>query len=160
MATIINSSPLIFLSRLAWLEEAIRSFDELILPEAVADEIAVKNDDAARAVQQAIVSKQLTVKKTTLRLLVQQLQQRLGKGESEAIALAVELQAERIILDDNAARKEAMRLGLNVRGTLAIIRKLHIQGVIKIASVDERYQMLSKIHFRIERRIVEDIFRS
>ena len=134
--------------------------DVLILPQAVADEIAVKNDDTTRAVQQAITSKQLIIKETTLRLLAQQLQQRLGKGESEAIALAVELQAERIILDDNAARKEAMRLGLNVRGTLAMIRKLHVQGVIKIASVDELYHMLSKINFRIERRIVEDIFRS
>lgn len=158
MATIVNSSPLIFLARLKWLEQAIRTFDVLFLPQAVADEIAVKNDEAARAVQTAIASKQLVVRQTTLRLLAQQLQQRLGKGESEAIALAVELQAERIILDDHAARKEALRLGLNVRGTLAIIRQLHTQGIIRIISSDDLYRMLASVHFRIKRHLVEEIF--
>jgi len=35
-------------------------------------------------------------------------------GESEAIVLAIELEADYVILDDFAARKEAVRLGLNV----------------------------------------------
>jgi len=37
-------------------------------------------------------------------------------GESEAIVLAIELEADYVILDDFVARKEAVRLGLNVKG--------------------------------------------
>ena len=50
---------------------------------------------------------------------------RLGKKESEAIALSIELQTDYIILDDFAARKEATKLRLNVKGTLPIIKKLN-----------------------------------
>jgi predicted nucleic acid-binding protein len=57
-------------------------------------------------------------------ILVNSLNQRLGRGESEAIPLALELNADYIILDDFAARREASRLGLQVKGTLAIIKKL------------------------------------
>lgn len=54
-------------------------------------------------------------------------------GESETIALATELQADFIILDDLAARKAALNLGLNVKGTLAIIKKLAQSNKIEIA---------------------------
>ena len=37
---------------------------------------------------------------------------RLGKGEAETIALAIEAGADLVILDDHAARVEATRLGL------------------------------------------------
>ncbi|WP_293157521.1 hypothetical protein [Okeania sp. SIO2C9] len=47
-----------------------------------------------------------------------------GRGESETIALAKELQTDFVILDDLAARKMATNLGLNVKGTLAILKKL------------------------------------
>lgn len=101
----------------------------------------------------------METKQPTLRSLVNRLHQHLGKGESEAIALAVELQADCILLDDSAARKEAARLGLNVKGTLGVIRKLQAQGALNVGDLGEFYQKLVEIRFRIKRNIFDEIFR-
>ena len=49
------------------------------------------------------------------------LRRSLGDGERETVALAVELQAERILLDDRPARRVAQELGLRVTGTAGVL---------------------------------------
>jgi hypothetical protein len=44
-----------------------------------------------------------------------------GVGEREALALAIEIQAERILLDDRPARRVALELKLLVTGTAGIL---------------------------------------
>ncbi len=46
---------------------------------------------------------------------------KLGVGEREAIALAEELKADLLLLDDGKARREASARGLAVSGTLAVL---------------------------------------
>jgi predicted nucleic acid-binding protein len=86
------------------------------------------------------------------------LNQRLGKGESEAITLAIELNADYALLDDSAARREARRLGLTIRGTLAVIKKLSKEGKISIETLDSLYQQLMEIEFRVKRSLFDQIF--
>ncbi len=100
----------------------------------------------------------MIVKQINLFSLANSINERLGRGEAEAIALATELQSDYIILDDFAARREAMRLGLNVKGTLAIIRKMMADDKVKIDDLDQFYQQLLKIKFRVKRSIFEAIF--
>jgi predicted nucleic acid-binding protein len=95
---------------------------------------------------------------TRLLSLVNRLNLNLGLGESEAISLATELQADFIILDDRAARKIAINLGLNVKGTLAIIKKLIQENKITIDNLDEFYQRFRQINFRVSRSIFDTIF--
>ena len=83
---------------------------------------------------------------------------RLGKGESEAIALSIELQTDYTILDDSAARREAMRLGLKVKGTLSVIKKLNSEGKIIIENLDDLYQKLIEVKFRIKGTLFNEIF--
>lgn len=45
----------------------------------------------------------------------------LDLGQREAIALALELGAERLLIDEKQGRSEAMAAGLRVAGTLAVI---------------------------------------
>jgi predicted nucleic acid-binding protein len=47
----------------------------------------------------------------------------LGPGEVETISLAIEFQAQAVLLDDQKARIAATRLGLPVLGTLAVLEK-------------------------------------
>lgn len=54
----------------------------------------------------------------------------IDKGESSAIALAMEMSESTIILDDYKARKVAERLGLNYTGTIGIIIKAKLEGII------------------------------
>jgi len=53
--------------------------------------------------------------------MVRALQGELDHGEAEAIALAVELQAGLILIDERRARAIAARMGLNVVGVLGVL---------------------------------------
>lgn len=55
--------------------------------------------------------------------LVQELNEILDEGESEAIALAKELNAEFILIDEKKGRKVAERLGITAIGLLGILLK-------------------------------------
>jgi len=105
-----------------------------------------------------ITENKLLVQKVKLVSLANSLNERLGIGESEAITLGIELQPDYIILDDFAARKEAIRLGLNVKGTLAVIRKLQLNGKINISDLDILYQQIRNVNFRVRREIFDSIF--
>jgi predicted nucleic acid-binding protein len=60
----------------------------------------------------------------------QLLEMQLDKGESSAIALALEMPGSTVILDDYKARKTAARLGLPITGTIGIIVKAKLKSVI------------------------------
>ena len=64
---------------------------------------------------------------------------RLGDGEWEAIALAVELGASAILIDDRPARRLAEAAGLNVIGTLGLLLEAKRAGHIRTirAEVDK-----------------------
>jgi predicted nucleic acid-binding protein len=51
-----------------------------------------------------------------------------------------------------------LKLGLNVKGTLAIINKLHQDGQISINSNDDFYEQLKTINFRVKRSLFDQIF--
>lgn len=54
----------------------------------------------------------------------------IDRGEASAIALAIEIPDSILILDDRAARKYAKGLGMNVTGTLGVIVKAKLDGII------------------------------
>jgi predicted nucleic acid-binding protein len=53
----------------------------------------------------------------------------LDLGEREALALAIELRADLILMDEMAGRQAAQHLGLAVAGTLAVIIDGHKKGL-------------------------------
>ncbi|NES71896.1 MAG: DUF3368 domain-containing protein [Okeania sp. SIO2D1] len=122
-------------------------------------EINAKSDDISQALTPILVAEKLIIKSTNLTSLFNRLNMNFGRGESETIALATELQTDFVILDDLAARKMATNLGLNVKGTLAILKKLAVEEKIEIGNKDEFYQNLIKIKFRISRSIFDAVFR-
>lgn len=62
--------------------------------------------------------------------LVQVLNTQLDPGESEAIALSMELACRNVVLDDKKARRIANQLGLRVVGTLGVLLRAKRLGVI------------------------------
>jgi predicted nucleic acid-binding protein len=87
-----NSSCLIGCERIGRLDILERLYAPLLIPPAVAAE------------WRALVPSWVTVQAVVNQGLVQSLQSQVGPGESEAIALALECQAERVLLDDLQAR--------------------------------------------------------
>lgn len=148
MKIVFNSSPLIFLSQLNFLELFLQYDYQFYVPKVVINEINAKQDEASNYVNVVVANNSLIVKQINLFSLANSINERLGRGEAEAIALATELQSDYVILDDFAARREAMRLGLNVKGTLAIIKKMMADNKVKIDDLDQFYQRLLQIKFR------------
>ena len=159
MKIAIDSSPIIFLVRLQALELFLNDNYEFYITPSVVTEINAKSDDISQALTPILAAEKLIIKSTNLTSLFNRLNMNFGRGESETIVLATELQTEFVILDDLAARKMATNLGLNVKGTLAILKKLAVEEKIEIGNKDEFYQNLIKIKFRISRSIFDAVFR-
>ncbi len=62
--------------------------------------------------------------------LVTTLQHDLDRGEAETIALALELNADLVLIDERAGRSHAKRLGLNVTGVLGILAEAKAKGLL------------------------------
>jgi len=73
--------------------------------------------------------------------------------------VAIESLADLVVLDDHVARLEAARMGLNVKGTLGIIRRLMDLDIIQY-KLEDLYRDLSEIKFRVKREIFDEIFMS
>jgi predicted nucleic acid-binding protein len=81
----------------------------------------------------------------------QLLELQIDKGESSAIALALEIPNSVIILDDNKARKIANQLGLNYTGTIGVIVKAKLKGLIP--SIKPIIEKIKQTDFRISAEI-------
>jgi len=115
-----DASALIALSRINSLSLLQQQFTHLIIPDAVYEEFSHGKDKAttkkitqARWIQRKSVKDRATIK--------QQRHPSLHLGESEVIALAKEIEADIVIMDDAHARKIAEAEGLRVVGLLAIL---------------------------------------
>jgi predicted nucleic acid-binding protein len=69
----------------------------------------------------------------------------LGAGEREAIALAAELSADALLMDDRDARQEARKLGVPVLGTLRVLADASEHGFADLSMAFER---LRRTNFR------------
>jgi predicted nucleic acid-binding protein len=116
--TVCNSSCLIALETIGQLALLERLYAEVYIPAAVVSEW---NSPAPGWVRLQAVTDQA---------LVQLLRGELGAGEAEAIVLAKELAAARLILDDKKARRFAKQLGLPVVGTIAVVLAAKRNGFI------------------------------
>ena len=159
LIVVFNTSPLIFLNRLGYLEKSLRLFQTVIIPKKVLEEIYVKDDKIKEDIinlkncQNVIFGLE-----TKLAKLYKALKERLGKGEAEAISLAIEKNADLVILDDYAARRIAIELGLEVKGTLGIVKRLIEDNEIEIQDIKEFYKKLIKMGFRVKKNIFDSIF--
>lgn len=78
----------------------------------------------------------------------------LGRGETEAIALAIELNAAAILMDERAGSKEAVRVGLLVLPTLTILETAGAKGLLDLP---EAIDHLSKTSFRASPKLLRDV---
>ena len=157
MKSVFSSSPIIFLTKFGIFEVALDLFEKIDIPSSVYSEIHQKPDASAEAIEVLIKRKRVSVLKAKNERFVNALNQRLAKGEAEAIALSIETGADLVILDDHAARAEAMRLGLSVKGTLGIVRRLMENGAFE-KDLEELFIDLKAMGFRIRAELFWEIF--
>ena len=79
------------------------------------------------------------------------LEDALGAGEREAIALATELSADGLLMDDREGRQEARRLGLPTLGTLRVLADAAEHGYTDLAVAFNR---LKQTNFRASEQLI------
>lgn len=140
---ITDTSCLIVLSKLDMLNILRQLYSEVIITKEIANEFGYPLPDWIRIKQVSNVKYQLLLEAT------------LDKGESSAIALAIENPGSLLIIDDLKARKEALRLGLKITGTLGILYKSKQNGFIN--DLQPVIDNLEKHGFRISSAIKNEI---
>ena len=130
MTVVSNTSPIINLAAIEQLTLLHQLYGRLMIPPAVYQEIAVMGSDAAGA-QEVRQQAWISCATVTDRALVSALSIELDPGEAEAIAAAVELRAELLLIDEQRGRMIAQRLGLRVVGLLGILIEAKHRGLIE-----------------------------
>ena len=76
----------------------------------------------------------------------------LGAGEREAIALAAELSADALLMDDRDGRREAEKRGLAVVGTLRVLADAAEHGLLNLRTAFDR---LRQTNFRADDQLIQ-----
>ena len=117
---IVNSTPLIALAGIGELEILRSVYGQINIPKAVYNEVTVKSGKVSDAVRAADWINIVEIKDVDNKKMYKA---KLHAGEVEVMILAQEMDADLVIIDDNAAKKTASYLGLTVVGTMAVLLK-------------------------------------
>lgn len=120
---VVDASPLIFLAKIDHLSLLQRSAERVLVPVVVLSEIRAQDDVAAARIDRAAERWLQTISwpaDAPERVI----------GELAVIGLALERRADRVVLDDRAARRLARAKGLAVVGTLGLLLAARLRGEI------------------------------
>ena len=157
--SISNTSPILNLAIVGQLSLLREQFGEVRIPTAVLGELRVEeNLPGSRSVEEALEAGWLQVEEVQDQALSQVLQRDLDRGEAEAIVLALQVKAERVLLDEREGRRVAKSLGLKVTGVLGILLRARREG--RLASLQKAMDELrEQAGFRIGAELYAGLIR-
>ena len=122
MIVISDTSVITNLAAIDHLQLLPQLYNQVTLPEAVYRELTDMDTPVPETIEVQMASV-LEVRQVVNRQVVERLRYevRLDPGESEAIALALELDADLLLIDERRGRAEANRLGVRITGLLGIL---------------------------------------
>ena len=129
MKVVSNSSPLVNLSRVAQLDLLQQLYGKVLIPEAVYHEVVVKGRGMPGAF--AVAGAEWIVVRAVKDLYRSRiLSYDLDPGEAECIALAIEEEADVLLMDERIGREKARHLGLQCVGILGLLIEAKQRGFI------------------------------
>jgi predicted nucleic acid-binding protein len=141
-----DASPLFALDHLGRLELLPRYFSDVLLPPAVATELAMARPP--RRVIDLSAHPYLRVAQVRDRQVVDDLRLKLDPGESEAIALTLETPGATLLIDEYQGRAIARSRGLEVVGVLGILLRAKLEGDLP-SLVGAMERLRAELLFRI-----------
>lgn len=141
MIVICDTSPICYLLLIEQIQILPQLFNQITIPPAVQDELLA--EQTSSLIQAWIADPPTWVNIQTVPQRLNNLPSNLGAGEQEAISLAVNLQANLIILDDWDARQAALSQGLTVTGLLGVLYRAGTQGLLDFYHAIDRLQQTS-----------------
>lgn len=136
-----------------WLLQDI--YQTVIIPDVVAGELAAARDPTISDILQL---SWIQTKSLTRLQIADQLQQERGldAGEASAIALALELQADDLLIDERLGRQEAIRLGIPIIGILGVLLVAKRRSLIpQIKPVVDT--LIHQAGFRVSRQLYQQV---
>jgi len=123
-----NATPIISLSLIGQLALLEKLYSNVVIPPAVVSEVLAggrKHIGVSEFQQADWLEQRPLIDPRRADLLVD-----LDRGEAEVIALAQELNADLVIIDERLGRWHGQRLGLSITGTLGVLLKAKQIGFI------------------------------
>lgn len=149
MRAVSNTSPISNLAIIGKLALLQAQFSEIWIPNAVVQELNEHPDARAlAAIHAAISDKWIQPVIPPQSPLLNILLPHLHRGEAEAIALAADLKADIVLIDEQEGRQFARQAGLSVTGVLGVLLRAKNGGLIS-ALKPEIEALRTKAHFFI-----------
>jgi predicted nucleic acid-binding protein len=143
-----NSSPLIALARIQRLDLVPAVLHSILIPPAVAREIAPSIP---------VLPAWGSVKALSSQRSLPTSRGRLGDGEREAIALAIEIGADAVLIDERVARRVAEEAGLKVIGTLGLLLEAKRAG--HVTTIRAELDKLVETSFFLSPQLYDHVLR-
>ena len=155
MTVVSNTSPISSLATVGRLELLQQIYGLIVIPTAVYNELTAEG--AGEVIATAVkTSTWIETRAVTKLTIVASLMDKINEGEAEAIALAIELNAEELLMDERLGRREAIRLGVSITGVLGVLSIAKGRGIISAVkpAIDElRY----RADFRIGQKLYNEV---
>jgi uncharacterized protein len=135
-------------------------YGQVVIPGAVADELRRGGQDDSR-INATLAVDWIEIRQPIDVALVESLQsdRNLDRGEAEAIALAVELKADELLINERLGRREARRLGLSITGLLGLLLVAKRQGLIKTIR-PVMNTLIDEAGFRVSHQLVIEVLQA
>ena len=140
----------LFKARLLFILKEV--YGEVLVPGAVKRELKRKTEGAILFRDNPWIK---TAEVTNVEL-VKALMLVVDYGEAEAIALALQ-SGSRILIDERKGRNAAMKLGLEIRGTLGLFVEAKKKNIIK--SVNECIDELLEVGYYLDTQLIDGVLR-
>ncbi len=150
MIVVSNTSPICYLVLIDEIDLLPQLYGQVIIPEAVRDELRASGSPAV--LQNWIAHPPDWLEIQSVVTSPDETLEALDFGEREAILLAERLEADLIILDERAARRVAAERGLKVVGLLGILAQSAKRKLIDLPAAIER---LRQTRFRASSSLLQ-----
>jgi predicted nucleic acid-binding protein len=132
-------------------------FSSIIMPQEVYDEVTVK-PSAKKFIDAEIKAGFLSIENYEDKKTFKEINFILDKGESAAIALAIEKKLP-LIIDEKKGRRFAQRNGIEIIGLVGILKFLYVNKSLTKKEVLEIIESLNQSNFRISEKLMKSIVR-
>ncbi len=153
MKVVVNATPLIALSLINQLELLNQLFDEVIIPDAVYQEVVISGASKPGAIELKNAS-WIQVQSVTPSSTIEPLLLGLDRGELQVILLAISIKPDWVIIDEKLARRVAKVIGLSVKGTVGVLLAGFHAGYLSQEETLDSLQQLVNNGIRLSSQII------
>lgn len=155
MIVVSDTSPINNLAAIGALDLLKELYGTVVIPEAIYQELTDPDFSVAGATEVQTLE-WIQTQAVSNRVLIEALSSELDPGKSEAIALALEIKADQVLIDERRGRLVATRLNLHCTGILSVLVEAKARGLI-VAVKPLLDDLMSKAGFWIAKPLYESV---